>query len=130
MRYFDGIAVLPVIACFGQAIADTNISRAENLIDAFYSFDAGRLENALVHAENSAPSILFYQGWAQGGNYKIIERMPCIEENAELISCSITVQDDLVVVLGTGFNVTDTFSIAFSDGEVISVETSSNDAQE
>jgi hypothetical protein len=58
-----------VIAWSGRVVADTNISTAENLIDAFYSFDASRLEATLEHAEDSAPSILYYQGWAEGGNW-------------------------------------------------------------
>ena len=114
----------------GRVIADTDISTAENLIDAFYSFDANRLQRTLANAEDSAPSILYYQGWAEGGNYEIIERMPCVANSPELLSCSITVKDDLVVTLDTGFYVTDTFSISFADGKIVSVETRSNDSQE
>ena len=42
---------------------------------------------------------------------------------------SITVQDDLMLALGIDFNVTDTFALSFAEGEIASVETSSNDLQ-
>jgi len=124
------LTVLMVFGFSGSAIAQSDVSTAEAFIDAFYSYDAVRLDAALVNAKDSAPSILYYQGWAEGGNYEIIERMPCVTEDAELIRCSITVKDDLVVALDTGFYVTDTFSLSFVDGEIVGVETSSNDSQE
>lgn len=129
-RLFVSISLLLLGAWSGRVFADKDFSVAEGFIDAFYSFDADGLEKALMHANDSAPSILFYQGWAEGGNYEIIERMPCVAKNPELISCSITVKDDLVVALDTGFYVTDTFSISFADGNIVHVETSSNDSQE
>ena len=45
---------------------------AESLIDDFYSFDSVRLEQALAHAEDSKEPLLYYQGWAKGGNYEIV----------------------------------------------------------
>ena len=109
----------------GQPIAD-----AEAFIDAFYSFESERLLAVLVSADGSIPSILFYQGWAEGGNYKVAKRRPCLAGQDGTISCSITVKDDLIGALGIDFNVTDTFSLTFSDGEIVSVITSSNDPQE
>lgn len=125
-------AIVVFEACFKPVLADADrdILVAEVFIDVFYSFDATGLEKALETAKESAPSILYYQGWAEGGNYEIIERMPCVARSAELISCSITVKDDLVVALETGFYVTDTFSISIADGKIVGVETSSNDSQE
>ena len=84
----------------------------------------------MVSAEGSIPSILFYQGWAEGGNYKVVKRRLCLADQDGTISCSITVKDDLIGALGIDFNVTDTFSLTFSDGEIVSVTTSSNDPQE
>lgn len=46
---------------------------------------------------------LFYQGWAQGGNYEVVERFPCVQSKAETIDCSITVKDDLMGALGIDF---------------------------
>jgi hypothetical protein len=97
------------------------------LIDAFYSFEKDRLEAALTFAQDSIPNVVFYQGWAEGGNYKIIKRQSCLAKKLDLISCSITVQDDLMLALGIDFNVTDTFEIKFSGSKIISVETRSND---
>lgn len=102
---------------------------SESLIDAFYSFDKDRLETALQHAQGSIPNVVFYQGWAEGGNYKVVKRLPCLEKNKHLVSCSITVQDDLMLALEIDFNVTDTFEITYQDTKAISVETSSNDLE-
>jgi hypothetical protein len=73
--------------------------------------------------------MVFYQGWAKGGNYQVIKRMPCKTDSAAEVSCSITVKDDLIGALGISFNVTDTFHISFSNGMIAKVRTSSNDPQ-
>ncbi len=137
MRPMIGAAVafLMLAACGDSVESETEldnpqkISAAEAFIDAFYSFNQVALEVTLSSAEESIPSIVFYQGWAEGGNYEIVDRMPCEVRSVELISCSITVKDDLIGALGVDFNVTDTFHLTFSDGSIVSVETSSNDPQ-
>jgi hypothetical protein len=106
------------------------LAAAEAFVDAFYSFDAGRLRAAMAAAPESQPSIVYYQGWAEGGNYQVLERKPCRMEGAQEASCSITVRDDLIAALGTGFDVTDTFHITFKDGRIVRVRTSSNDPPE
>lgn len=100
---------------------------AENFIDAFYSFDAVLLEGMLTSAPDSLLPITYYQGWAEGGNYKILERKPCVPLAANIVSCSITVEDDAMLALGSDFKVTDTFTIAFGGSDITSVETSSDD---
>ena len=105
----------------------SNLSKSEAFIDAFYSFDPDRLRPMLVAAPESAQSILYYQGWAEGGNYKVLQRGACAVDENKLISCPITVQDDPVMALNTGFNVTDTFTLTFANGEIVKVDTSSND---
>lgn len=105
------------------------IAASEAVIDAFYSFDSLRLKKALMPATASIPVIVFYQGWARGGNYKVLNRMPCRTESADEVSCSITVKDDLLGTLGIDFNVTDTFHFSFADGQIARVRTSSNDPQ-
>jgi len=106
------------------------VARAEAFIDAFYSFDASVLAAILDRAESSRPTILFYQGWAQGGNYKIMNRKPCMPTGADSIACPVTVDDDLINALGITFDVTDTFNLTFSHGEIVAVETSSDDPPE
>lgn len=103
------------------------ISVAERMIDAFYSFDPEKLAPLLEQAPNSSERILYYQGWAKGGNYKVLDRSPCITEDDKKIACAVTVQDDPVLALKTGFNVTDTFHLTFIGEHIIKVETSSND---
>ena len=102
---------------------------AEGLIDAFYSFDADHLASLLSSAEESIPFIVYYQGWAEGGNYQIVERKPCQDKGSNNIVCSITVRDDPMLALGIDFNVTDTFHVSFVEGEISSVKTSSDDLQ-
>lgn len=109
-----------------EALA-ANIRTAEAMIDAFYSFDPKQLQPFLSEAGDAEASILGYQAWAEGGNYIVLERAPCISESENVIACGITVQDDPVVALETGFNVTDTFHITFTDSIITDVDTSSND---
>lgn len=104
-----------------------NLSQAEGMIDAFYSFEPDKLRPYLIQAGEAQAAILYYQGWAEGGNYKVLERAPCEPVSADTIDCAITVQDDPVLALQTGFNVTDTFTLTFADGNIVNVETSSND---
>ncbi len=109
---------------------DQRIETAESFVDAFYSFDPDVLRETLLSAEDSIPSILFYQGWAEGGNYEIVERIPCAFDPEGAISCSITVKDDLIGALGIDFDVTDTFHLIFSGEQIVAVTNSSNDPQE
>lgn len=107
-----------------------DIAKAEAFIDAFYSFDPDRLGAFLVRAESSRADILFYQGWAEGGNYKVVDRKPCASVGANAIACPVTVDDDLINALGISLDVTDTFTLTFSHGEIVAVETGSNDPPE
>ena len=131
-----------VLVCFLSACTDTttsalttdvsssnaeNLEAAEAIIDAFYTFKPDELAPLLTNAKESAPTLLFYQGWAEGGNYKIIRRAPCVAETESTIRCGITVEDDPVLALKLDFKVTDTFTITFDGDKVTTVETSSND---
>lgn len=111
----------------GASALDQNLATAEKMIDAFYSFDANLLKPFLAKAEKSAPSILYYQGWAEGGNYKVLERPGCAAIESGKIACPVTVQDDPVMALKTGFMVTDTFTLTFDGTDIVDIETSSND---
>ena len=134
-----GITLLLVGGLFGGCTVQPESQRpsgrlplaaAEALVDAFYSFDSDRLRSAMSGAPASMPQILYYQGWAQGGNYIVLERKPCRFDKADEVSCSITVKDDLIAALGTGYHVTDTFHLSVKDGRIASVRTSSNDPPE
>ena len=111
----------------GAMSQETNIEVAERFIDAFYSFDPERLSALLTAAESSAEGILYYQGWAEGGNYKVVKRGPCVAESDSVVVCPITVDDDPVLALNTGFKVTDTFTLTFEDGKITNIDTSSDD---
>lgn len=106
---------------------NTQLAYAESLIDAFYSFDPAQLAPLMATAKESRPRLLYYQGWAKGGNYIVLNRAPCAVEEANKVACPVTVQDDPVIALQTGFNVTDTFHLTFEGETLIKVDTSSND---
>jgi len=126
-----GLCCVGLIGCTGEpapeAGASAQLKTAESMIDAFYSFDASRLKPILASAGAAQGKILGYQGWAEGGNYIVIERAPCAHQAENKVDCAITVQDDPVVALETGFNVTDTFHLTFEGSTIVDVKTSSND---
>lgn len=130
------VIALSLVACGRTSDSERELSSdkllatADSFVDAFYSYAPDRLRAILSSADDTAASILFYQGWAEGGNYKVLERMPCKLDTEETISCSIIVKDDLMGALGIDFNVTDTFHLNFSNCQIVSVSTSSNDPQE
>jgi hypothetical protein len=119
--------------CKAESTVQNILKQSEKLIDTLYSFNPQSLNAALTTAASSKPTVLFYQGWAQGGHYKIVNRMPCVKTETEdintIISCSITVKDDLMKALGIAFDVTDTFHLTFIDASLNKVTTSSNDLQ-
>ena len=110
----------------GNAVA-MQLQKAESMIDAFYSFEAEQLRPILSTAGDAQARLLDYQGWAEGGNYLVMERAPCATVASDKIDCAITVQDDPVLALETGFNVTDTFHLSFDGENIVDVRTSSND---
>ncbi|MFN3619547.1 hypothetical protein [Sphingorhabdus sp.] len=136
MRYLPIIALLTSLGgCAGTepprgAGPDPLHVAAERLIDAFYSYDPRQLLAALADAPASQPQLLFYQGWADAGNYAIIDRAPCQFVDESEIVCAITVRDDLIAALGTGYWVTDKFHLTIRDGRIVEVRNSSNDPPE
>lgn len=106
---------------------DGNTAVANKFIDAFYSFDDDSLESILSEAKLSQPNILYYQKWAECGNYAVVTRHACIVKNDSIVICPVTVKDDLMAGLNINFNVTDSFHITIARGRIRAVETSSND---
>jgi len=104
-----------------------NVEIANQFVDAFYSFDSIRLSSILTKADQSKLGILYYQKWAECGNYEVITKHKCIEKNDSLVQCPITVKDDLIGALNIDFNVTDTFHLTIIKGQIKYVQTSSND---
>ncbi|MEM9386147.1 MAG: hypothetical protein AAGA68_13870 [Pseudomonadota bacterium] len=127
------VALLPTAASAAEsavadAVADKRLARAEGMIDAFYSFEPKRLAPFLEDAGEYAKRLMYYQGWAEGGNYKIVRRAPCaVVDSPQVIACPITVQDDPVMALGMTFKVTDTFTLTFDGLKIAKVATSSDD---
>lgn len=127
------LSILIFFGCKNPTISEIenyqkgNIDIANQFIDAFYSFNRDSLKLSLSHAKKSQPSILYYQKWAECGNYKVLNRANCKEKNDSLIVCPVTVKDDLMTALQLDLNVTDTFHIIIKDRKIRSVHTSSND---
>lgn len=108
-------------------VRKNNIQVANEFIDAFYSFNRDSLASVLSLAKESHPEILYYQKWAECGNYKVIKRDNFIEKSDSLVLCPVTVKDDLMGSLKIDFNVTDTFHVLILEGRIRSLKTSSND---
>ena len=128
MKKFLIIGLLLVFGCRNAAVdRENNIVVANEFIDIFYSYNAGKLDSALAYARESRPAILYYQGWAEGGNYSVIKRPPCLAANDSMVVCPVTVEDDLLLALESTFQVTDTFYITVRGDKILSVDTGSND---
>lgn len=106
---------------------DKNVDLANAFIDAFYSYNGETLKSTLSQAKASQPNILYYQKWAECGNYKVLNKGIIIHENDSTLTYPITVKDDLMAALDIDFNVTDTFRLTINEGRIRSVSTSSND---
>lgn len=125
--------LLLVCGCKSPSQSDNSINQVSNIvvanefIDAFYSFNRDTLASILSNAKESKPSILYYQKWAECGNYEIIKRHSVIEKNDSLVICPITVKDNLIGALNIDFNVTDTFHLTIINRQILTVQTSSND---
>jgi hypothetical protein len=94
------------------------------------SFDPARLRAAMPAAKASQPRLLYYQGWAEGGNYRVIDRKPCRFVKAGEVACAIQVKDDLVPALGIPYDVTDTFHLSFTGDRIVEVRNTSDDPPE
>ncbi len=71
--------------------------------------------------------MLSYQGWAEGGHYKVLTRHGCQVISQNYVECPVTVEDDLLLNLGSDFKVTDQFNLRFDGESIISVTTESDD---
>ena len=133
MKKIFYLSILIFIGCKNQTNSKVdnyqknNIDIANQFIDAFYSFNEDSLKFSLSYAEVSHPSILYYQKWAECGNYKVLNRSICKEINDSLVIFPVTVKDDIMSALQIDLNVTDTFHIIIKDKKIQSVKTSSND---
>jgi hypothetical protein len=123
------ILLLLIYGCKNATPSDHtgNLRIANEFIDAFYSFNRDSLQSILSQADESRQGTLYYQRWAECGNYEIMDRHKCIVRNDSLIICPVTVKDDLIGALQIDFYVTDTFHLTIVNQQIRSVITSSND---
>ena len=105
----------------------SEVALAETFIDTFYAFDREAMAALVKDAGDAGHRILWYQGWAEGGNYAVVKRGACELLEPGVVECPITVDDDPVLALKTGFKVTDTFTLTIEDGRIVDIKTRSND---
>lgn len=103
------------------------VALAETFIDTFYAFDREAMAALVSDAGDAGNRILWYQGWAEGGNYAVVKRGACELLEPGVVECPITVDDDPVLALKTGFKVTDTFTLTIEDVRIVDIKTRSND---
>ncbi len=111
-------------------VPPNNFVVGNKFIKAFYSFNRDSLQAVLSSAESSRPEILYYQKWAECAHYEVLDKTHNFEINDSTLALPITVKDDLIAALGIDFHVTDTFKLIIREGQIRSVETSSNDPAE
>ena len=121
MRYLFTLLVLVPLS----AAADP-LDAAERFVDAFYSWDRQALAETLSEGTEGSEQVIYYQGWAEGGNYAIEVRRPC-EWVEKVIQCPITVTDDFGRTLG--YTATDTFHLTFQDSKIVGVKFTADDPQ-
>ena len=124
------VAALLTAGCSDDRSAHEPGAVAEQFIDAFYAWDEEGV-SALVAPGEDLDRVLYYQGWARGANYEVLERRPCASTDgsdvttAESIQCAITVSDDFGQALG--YRATDTFSLTMADGKIVAVSFAGDD---
>jgi hypothetical protein len=124
------ILILVLASCKTATQNETHVSNvaiANEVIDAFYSFNRDSLQLKLSSAKKSQPEILYYQKWAECANYQVVDRTRFFEKNDSMVIFPVTVKDDLMGALAIDFNVTDTFHMYIKNEKILSVKTSSND---
>ncbi|MFP6656211.1 MAG: hypothetical protein VCB25_11335 [Myxococcota bacterium] len=104
--------------------SEANRIAAEAFIDAFYSWDARAL-SARMDAPKDAARTLYYQGWAEAGNYQIQNRRTCEKGLDGRLECAITVTDDIGTALG--YIATDVFHLTITAGRIVGIEFDSDD---
>jgi hypothetical protein len=114
-------------AMANEPVHTPEVALAETFIDAFYAFDREVMAALVKDAGDAGSRILWYQGWAEGGNYAIVKRGACELLEPGVVECPITVDDDPVLALKTGFKVTDTFTLTIEEGRIVDIKTRSND---
>jgi len=114
-------------AMANEPVHAPEVALAETFIDAFYAFDREAMAALVKDAGDAGSRILWYQGWAEGGNYAIVKRGACELLEPGVVECPITVDDDPVLALKTGFKVTDTFTLTIEEGRIVDIKTRSND---
>lgn len=118
-------AMLLVSGCASHSQSNNNLLLAEGFIDAFYSWSPNALSHVLAKAPEDRNRTLYYQAWAEAGDYQIQTRHTCATTSPTEAECAITVTDDIGAALG--YIATDTFKLTFADNNLVGVSFTSDD---
>ena len=112
-------------ACTNGTQSNPNLAVAERFIDAFYSYSPNALSISLAKAPTDANRTLYYQAWAEAGDYQIQERRPCEMTSSTQAQCAVKVTDNIGGTLG--YVATDTFILEFAQQNLVGVRFTSDD---
>lgn len=118
-------STLSLNGCSSNRYPNPNLLLAEGFIDAFYSWSPNALSNALAKAPDDRNRTLYYQAWAEAGDYQIQTRRLCVTTSSAEAECAITVTDDIGAALG--YIATDTFKLTFASNNLVGVRFTSDD---
>lgn len=112
-------------SCASSNQAELNLLLAERFVDAFYSWSPNALGAVLAKAPEDSNRTLYYQAWAEAGEYQIQTRNPCSAISARQAECAIRVTDNIGAALG--YIATDTFTLSFDGNNLVGVQFRSDD---
>lgn len=118
-------STLTLNGCRSNSQPDQRLLLAERFIDAFYSWSPNALSNTLTKAPGDRDRTLYYQAWAEAGDYQIQTRRACTAISSTEAECAITVTDDIGAALG--YIATDTFKLTFANKNLVGVSFTSDD---
>lgn len=98
---------------------------AERFVDAFYAWDPAALASTMADTDDRQRA-LYYQKWAEAGNYRVKTRRACRYRPGEpRVECAITVTDDIGGALG--YVATDTFVLTVEADRIVAADFESDD---
>ncbi len=118
-------STLALNGCSSNGESNQNLLLAEGFIDAFYSWSPNALGHKLAKAPQDRDRTLYYQAWAEAGDYQIQTRRPCFATSSTNVECAITVTDNIGAALG--YIATDTFKLTFARNNLVGVSFTSDD---
>lgn len=113
---------------------DEIVALVESFLDALYASDQEAMLATLAPNSPSMDFLTYYIGWVDAANFEVTDRRACVFHEGGAtgkVTCEITAEDDLMKAARmTEAQVTDSFTVYFSDAGITLVEVSSNEPTE